>query len=154
MKSPLALSFLLLLSLTACEPIEQPAASIDYDAARQQIAESNRLFSEYFVAGDTTSLGTLYTADGMILPPGGKIQGRTGIREYFAPRETSTLLSHKLESESLIFQDSTATDVGMWSNTWQVPDQETGSSSGRYLVIWRLEPDGQWRMEYDIWQRP
>nr|MBX2819089.1 nuclear transport factor 2 family protein [Rhodothermaceae bacterium] len=114
MKSPLALSFLLLLSLTACEPIEQPVSSIDYTAATQQIAESNRLFSEYFVAGDTTSLGTLYTADGMILPPGGKIQGRMGIRKYFAPRETSTLLSHKLESESLIFQDSTATDVGMW----------------------------------------
>lgn len=153
MKSSIV-SFLSLFFLTGCIPTDQPPPAIDYTAATVQIAESNRLFSQYFVAGDTTNLGMLYTADAYILPPGDKIQGRAGIRHYFAPRETSSLLSHKLESESLIYQDSTATDVGTWSNSWRTANGEEGSASSRYLVIWRLEKDGQWRMEYDIWQQP
>lgn len=142
---------LLGLTLIACEA---PTSTIDREADRASIAVANRSFSEYFIQGDTTRLGMLYTADAVLLPPGNRIQGRAGIRRYFAPRSSSTLLSHKLESESLVFQDSTAIDVGTWSNSWQVPDGEPRSSSERYLVIWRLEPDGQWRMAYDMWHQP
>lgn len=118
------------------------------------IRAASRAFSDAYVTGDLTTLGELYTEDGLALPPGRAVQGREAVRSYFAPGPNRVNLAHAMESERLEVLGDVATDVGMWTNTWRIGDGDPQTATGRYLVVWRRGYDGRWRMQYDMWHRP
>jgi len=133
----------------------RPTDSAAADAsARRDIAEAGRRFSAAYVAGDTAAIGSLYTEDAVLLPPGAEIRGRAAIVRYFAPGPNRRQVAHAMVSESLEVRGSTAIDVGRWSSTWQRGDAEPQSASDRYLIVWRRGADGAWRISHDVWHRP
>ena len=118
------------------------------------VLAASRAFSDAYVAGDMETLGSVYTEDAALYPPGSVIRGRDAIRRYFAPGPNRTNLSHAMTSERLTFDGDVAVDVGVWSNTLRRGSDAPQSAEGRYLVVWRREPDGRWRIEHDMWHRP
>jgi uncharacterized protein (TIGR02246 family) len=118
------------------------------------VLAASRAFSDAYVAGDMETLGSVYTEDAVLYPPGSVIRGRAAIRRYFAPGPNRTNLAHAMTSERLTFDGDVAVDVGVWSNTLRRGSDAPQSAEGRYLVVWRREPDGRWRIEHDMWHRP
>ena len=145
----IAVCNLVLMFNMGCEP--QKSIINETDDIKQLIAETSRLFSQSYVQGDTTTLGHLYTMDAVLLPPGREIKGRESIKEYFSPSPRRRNISHSMESQELVIQGSTAIDMGTWHNSWQIEEGEVQSASDRYLVVWILQEDGQWRIRYDMW---
>ena len=123
-------------------------------AAAAAIAERSAAFSRAYLAGDTVAIRELYTADALLLPPGGFVQGADRVARYFAPGPRRENLAHAMDSEHLDVRGSTAVDVGSWSNSWRVDDGPVAEASDRYLIVWRREDDGRWRIAYDMWHRP
>jgi ketosteroid isomerase-like protein len=126
----------------------------DIEGSPEAIAAASRLFSQSYVNGDTTALGDLYTMDAVLLPPSRDVKGRAEIKRYFAPNSRRKNITHAMESSELIVEESSAVDIGTWSNNWQVDEGEVQSASGRYMVVWVLESDRQWRIRYDMWHSP
>jgi ketosteroid isomerase-like protein len=122
--------------------------------ARRDIAEAGRRFSAAYVAGDTATIGSLYTEDAVLLPPGAEIRGRAAIVRYFAPGPNRRQLAHAMVSGSLEVRGSTAIDVGRWSSTWQRGNGEPQTAGDRYLIVWLRGADGAWRISHDVWHRP
>ena len=128
------------------------AAAQSDDGAR--IAAASRAFSAAYVRGDTAGIRALYTDDAVLLPPGREVRGVDQIVRYFAPGPRRVNLTHAMESSELRITGDIAVDTGTWSNTWRIGDGEPQSAADQYLVVWRREADGRWRIEYDMWHRP
>lgn len=120
----------------------------------EAIRDASRRFSAAMVAGRTDEIASLYTEEGVLLPPGRVVRGRAAIREFFSPRPGVTQLSHAMTAEELKLLGDVAIDVGTWSNSWRKGEGEPQSASERYLVVWRKEADGAWRIAWDVWHRP
>lgn len=136
--------------LSACSSGSRPSVEAD----RLAIAEASRAFSAAYVAGDTAALGALYTQDAVLMPPNRNIEGNERIRAYFAPAEGRTQVGHELTSERLLIDGDLAIDMGTWSSTTQSEEAEPRTSSERYLVVWRRQQDGSWKMAWDAWHWP
>jgi len=118
------------------------------------IRQAAAAFSAAFEAGDTTSLGNLYTEDALLLAPGDTVRGRTAIRRYFRPREGGRPFDHQLIADDLQVHGDVAIDRGRWIQEFELDDGGTNRFSGVYLVVWRRGADGRWRMSYDMWHAP
>jgi len=126
----------------------------DPEADRLAIAEASRAFSAAVVAGDTAALGALYTADAVLMPPTRNIEGNEAIRRYFAPGDSRTQVGHELTSDRLLIEGDLAIDMGTWSSTTQREGEEPRTASERYLVVWRRQADGSWKIAWDAWHWP
>ena len=153
-------------SLTGCEFAPAGEASSENEGEPQAVAamqsvddetsirQAAAAFSAAFEAGDTTSLGNLYTEDALLLAPGDTVRGRTAIRRYFRPREGGRPFDHQLIADDLQVHGDVAVDRGRWIQEFDLEDGGTSRSSGVYLVVWRRAADGRWRMSYDMWHAP
>lgn len=144
-----ALLLLLTFTVWGCFEVAQDQSEI-----RTKIEAASREFSAATVRGDTAVIGSLYTDSAYLYPPGRKIHGRQAIKRYFAPNPNRTVLAHQMLSDTLTIEGDIAVDVGTWSITTQRAGNSAQSIADRCLVVWRRGPDGQWRMEYDMWHRP
>ena len=132
----------------------EAAGAPDPADARAAIESASRAFSAAYVAGDTAAIRQLYTEDAVLLPPGAEIRGRDGIARYFAPGPRRTNLTHAMRSDAIRVTGATAVDIGTWTNVWTIDGGPRQEASGQYLVVWRRDNDGRWRIEYDMWHRP
>jgi uncharacterized protein (TIGR02246 family) len=153
------LAVLLLLTVAGCghapsrPPVAAPAAQGDADA-RAAIAEASAAFSQAYVKNDMDALGKVYAEDAVLLPPGREIRGREAIQRYFAWGPNHRQIAHSMVPSELVVSGDMATDHGTWHSTSQRGDDPPTTASGQYLVVWVREPDGAWRIRYDMWHRP
>lgn len=109
-------------------------------------------FEAAYNAGDSTALARLYTADGALFPPGaGRVDGIDGIAAFWQSAMESGLADIDLETTELDARGDVATEIGRFTGT--VPDGEGGTApvAGKYVVIWKRDTDGRWRLHRDIW---
>lgn len=124
------------------------------DDDRSRILAASTAFSRAYMEGDTAAIRALYTEDAVLLPPERVVRGREAIGRYFTARPGRRNLAHAMRPDDLRIDGDVAVDTGIWTNTWQVGDEEPQSAEGQYLVVWRRGADGRWRIEYDMWHRP
>lgn len=132
-------------------PAAEAATAVD--PARDDslaIAEAARAFSRAYVEGDSATIASLYTEDALLLPPGRDVRGREGAVRWFYAPPARRPREHHLQAEALRIHGDIATDVGHWN----VVNAAGEEFRGRYLVVWRKDDDGRWRMMYDMWHSP
>lgn len=159
--SPLVAAGVLVL-LAACQPAEEPAGEmeamageeqameVDMASVRQGIDAANQAFVDAFNAGDiATAAENVYTEDATILPPGGpQIDGRQAITDFWTGAaeqlgiESADLSTVSVES----LGPDMAYEIGRYSLT-----TGQGAQEGKYVVIWKRGPQGDWRWHVDIW---
>ena len=144
-----AVSLLPLLAVLCLAPLPARAGTPE-----EAISAASRRFSTALVAGKADEVAGLYTESAVLLPPGQVVRGRAAIRAFFAPRPGRAQMAHAMASEELTVLGDVAVDVGTWSNTWRTDGGEPQSASERYLIVWRREMDGVWRIAWDVWHRP
>ena len=120
--------------------------------ASSGVAASNQAFEAAFNAGDSAALAALYTKDTAVLPPNlARIDGRDGAQNLWQNFFDAGITDIDLVTDELLTNDGWATEIGHF--TLKAPDGNGGTATlkGKFVVLWKLEGDGVWRLHRDIW---
>ncbi|MCH7806619.1 MAG: DUF4440 domain-containing protein [Proteobacteria bacterium] len=120
-------------------------AGVDYMA---EIKAVNAEFEAYYNAGDAAGVGTLYTEDAMLLPPGGPaVSGNEAMVAFWRELMASGLAGIELIDDEVFGMGNTATARGHFVG-FDADGNEIGT--GKYMVVWKKD-GGAWKLHRDIW---
>lgn len=130
------------LAATACQP---PAPAMLSDADMAAIRAVSDSFVAYFKAGDYEKLAGLYTEDGTIMPPNEPaVQGRVNIQAFmgnFPKAEDMRFTNFMIDGRG----DLAYVTANYWMKLTGMP-----ADSGKFVEVRQKDPDGVWRLKYDI----
>jgi ketosteroid isomerase-like protein len=139
-----------LLGATACAPEAPAAATAELtDADRAGIAQTTNEFEEAIRASSFAAAAEIYTTDAIVLPPNAPTAtGRAAIQSYF--ESFPPLTQFDLTDGTAEGSGALAFVPGTYAMSYSMPDGTTVSDTGKYIVIYRKETDGRWRVSHDI----
>lgn len=131
-----------------CSTAEPPAAPADPDVLMQ----ADRQFAADVGEGGSEAWVSWIAADGaQIVPNVGEIRGEEDIRALMAGLDDP---NSKLEWEPLRADIAASGDLGWttghYTSTTTLEDGTTQVGQGRYVTIWRKQPDGSWKVVMDL----
>lgn len=117
------------------------------------IQERNRELELLFGAGDLLGVADVYADDAVLVDAHGqRTRGRAEIDAYWSAIESP--VEWRLEIRSIRGSDEVAYELGT-SHLTTRRDGALSTSVSEFLLLWRHEPDGAWRIELDaFWPRP
>lgn len=124
----------------------------DDSASRRRIEEGVAAWTAAVNRGDMSAVADLYTDDAVLMPANGAaVRGREAVRTFFvqalgsmSPRDV------KLWSDEIEVCGETAYEVGRYQMTLQPPGAAAMNDRGKYIVIWKRQSDGSWKIARDI----
>lgn len=142
--------------LTVLVPRAEARAQTDPPDVAAAIGASAAAFSRALERGDGEGMAAQYTDDATLVPPNGRVvTGKEAIRAFWTPRNPDfRTLDHSLTTERLEVTGDAAIEVGTWRQRARLGDDPPRETEGRYLVVWRRQPEGTWKMQFDAWTRP
>ena len=138
----------LALASTACQPPTQEAGPLsDEDVAA--ISGLSDIHSQVGLAGDWAGWVATCTDDVVLMPPDQPIvQGRDAALAFL--EGFPTLTEFGIAVEQVDGRGDLAVSRGTYAMSFEV-DGDTQSVTGKYLAVWRKQPDGSWLMATDAW---
>jgi len=137
-----------LLIVAACsQPAPTPPAPDP-----QVLMEADRAFAAAVSEGGTEAWVTWFAADGAQITPGaGEIRGHEAIRENMAGLDDPNF---SLRWEPLRADIAGSGDLGWTTGSYVSEgigaDGQAKRAQGRYVSIWRKQPDGSWKVVMDL----
>ena len=120
--------------------------------ARAAIEAANVEFSQAFVRGDGKALAAMYTSDAIAFPPDKEmIRGNDAIGEFWKATRNSGVQSVALTTIDVGRSGDVAYEVGSVSLRIQTPGTEPTTVAAKYVVVWKRQTDGSWKLHRDIW---
>lgn len=149
---PPVLAFLFLSACAA--PTPEPAPPVDLAALKDTIQAREREWSAAYLAADPAAISALYTEDGASIPATGDIhRGRAAIAQDLQPQFDSVTFTTRedITEEVIPLGSDYVFEVGTYnaSGTYKVGGKPR-TVSGRYIVLWRKDADGVWRLHRDM----
>lgn len=125
---------------------------MDLEQIRSEIEEENKKFGEGFRQGDAGKIAELYTDQARLLPPNHDlIKGKEGIKAFWAGAMQMGVKDVVLSSVDVMIMGDYVCEIGEYRLTIQSERQDTMEDQGKYLVIWKQENQGTWKLHIDIW---
>ena len=124
------------------------ANTSDVAAVRSTIDATNTRHAEAFNRGDVPGFVRGYAEDARILPPDMEpVDGRAAIEQFWAgATQQMGIRDLRLTSDEVEVFGERAYEQGRFEfMTGQ------GPARGKYIMIWRREPTGEWKWYRDIW---
>ncbi len=122
------------------------------DQARRAIETGNATFGEAIRGADAAAIGSLYTDDAILLPPGADmIKGREGIQAFWHGGFQMGIKDAVLTTINVEAWGDTACEIGTYLLKIQPPGQGIVEDNGKYVVVWKLDAAGAWKLAVDIW---
>jgi uncharacterized protein (TIGR02246 family) len=116
------------------------------------IQDTNREFMEAVKRGDPASLAALYTEDAKVLVPNVEaISGRQGIQALFKSLMEMGVREVTLETVDVEYLGDVAYEVGAYTLKIEPEGGQAATDKGKYVVIWKRQADGRWKLHVDIW---
>lgn len=147
-------SLALLLTLASCAaPAKAPEAPADAAALRDAIQAREREWSAAFLAGNAAEVAALYTEDAATVPANGDwSRGRDGITKTMQAQFDTLVVAAREDITDEVFPAGDfAVEIGHYSyQGTSKTDKAPRSAAGRYMVLWRNDADGAWRLHRDI----
>ncbi|HET6567251.1 MAG TPA: SgcJ/EcaC family oxidoreductase [Rhodothermales bacterium] len=112
------------------------------------IEEADKQFSDAWSKGDANGVASLYTEDGQMLVPNAEtLKGRDAIRQALQGMFQQGRVNLTLKPADVHAYGDRAVEEGGY-----VMESPEGQhlDHGKYIVIWKLDRDGQWRLHRDI----
>jgi uncharacterized protein (TIGR02246 family) len=120
--------------------------------ARAAIEAANAKFSEAFARGDAKALAAMYTADAIAFPPDSEmIQGNEAIGEFWKATRNGGAQSAALTTLDVGRSGDVAYETGKVALTVQPAGKEATTVTAKYVVVWKRQADGSWKLHRDIW---
>lgn len=117
--------------------------------AEASIRRVGQEWAEHWNAGELEKLLAAYAEDAVYMPPHhGAVHGREAIREYLKGPMQHGVGNLVYEVTYIKRSGGLAYDVGRYSMS--VPqDGGTRQDHGKYLTVWKRQPDGRWKIVAD-----
>ena len=147
---PVALTALLFMApLAACQaPASEAGPLSEEDVAA--IKASSAAFVEAVLAGDWAAVAAFYTEDAVLMFPNEPVvEGRMAVQAFFE------LFPSNTQFEPTIVQIDGRGDLAFVRATYSMTILVEGTlepthDTGKYVEIWRKQPDGKWLLAVDI----
>jgi uncharacterized protein (TIGR02246 family) len=125
------------------------------DRVRQTIERHNADAVRGYATGDVESVASLFAEDAWQMPPNSPpLVGRNAIREFWGSAVRWGKWNFTLEVQSVDVSEPIAVERGKYvlrftAGSGAPPGMKSFEDRGNYLVHWRHEPDGDWRIVAD-----
>jgi uncharacterized protein (TIGR02246 family) len=127
-------------------------APANAQSAREAIEAALVKFSEAFNSKDAAVVAAHYAEDAAVLPPDSvRIDGRANIKNFWKGAIDAGLSDLTLKAIEVEDQGNWAYEVGELSYSAPGTGDARTTASGKYIVIWKKDTDGSWRLFRDIW---
>ena len=145
----------LLFTMAACQaPAPEAPPPVDVAALKDAIQALEKQWSAAFLAADAAAISNLYTEDAASIQPSGDWhRGRAAIAEMMQPQFDSATFTARedLTEEVIPVGPDYVFEVGKYSSTGTAKaGGKDVSATGRYVVLWRKDADGVWRIHRDL----
>jgi uncharacterized protein (TIGR02246 family) len=121
------------------------------DAVRTQIEQAEARFTEAFNRGDMQAVAAMYDADAVVLAPNAPpMRGRQNIEALWNGARQQGFKTLNLVVNSVEVIGNHAIELGSYTLVIQPPGQAEMTDRGKYMVLWRREPDGRWQLYRDM----
>lgn len=139
------------LSLLLCVwPVFAEAPRVD--PARAFIEKQATAFSGAFAQADFKTLAAMYAEDAIVLPPDGEmVKGRPAIEAFWKGVYDSGVKGVALTVVAVDSSGEMAAEVGKAVLTIKPANQQEVSQTAKYVVVWKRQKDGTWKLYRDIW---
>jgi uncharacterized protein (TIGR02246 family) len=152
MRHESSLRFLIAITLLFSESVNALGASSNSQAA-DRVAQTRDKWLAGFKSKDVTSAVAFYASDAAFLEPtGDRIEGSKAIRELYEKVVSTFDTDLTLTSRFLEASGNLACDSGEYEET--LTNRATAQKQhyrGQYLMVFRLGPDGEWRIIQHVW---
>lgn len=137
--------------LSACEVQRTPRAEVvNADSARaSEIEAALAGYTAAVMQREARRSASFFTPDARLYTPGSEeLTGRDVIRGMLEQAlESAEVTALTMEREIIdIASDSTAYEVGTFSQSYREGDADEQTVTGTYMIRWRLEPQATWRI--------
>jgi uncharacterized protein (TIGR02246 family) len=146
----IAVTFVLGFSLTqlSCSRPE----TFDVVKVRKSIEESCARYSQAIREGNLAGIVDGYTVDATLVPPDGEIiKGKRAIEELYTKLLQIGMKDIAFTIIEVGGSGDTAYEIGKTKVRIQPEGQTVMIDSTKYLVIWKRQVDGTWKVHADIW---
>ncbi|MGH7802730.1 MAG: YybH family protein [Candidatus Binatia bacterium] len=128
-------------------------AADDVDEARKAIDTGNALLMKAIDARDEKAISALYTSDAVVLPPDAEmiVGSKTGIEALWKESFAQGMKSFKLETVNVERSGDVAVETGRFTGKVAPEGKPEMTIAGKYLVVWKKDKDGTWKLHRDIW---
>ena len=144
----------LIVALAVAGCTRQPAAAPDTRAADEATIRANvKEWSAAAQAKDVQKFASFYAADGVImLEDAPDISGMAAIREALSGmmQDPNFALSFEADNVVVARAGDLAYETGAYSMTMTGPDNKPAAEQGHYVVVWRKQADGAWKVALDV----
>ena len=150
MKNLIALLFVLRISLAqfSCTRPE----TFDVAQVRKSIEEADAKFSEAIREGNVAGAVAVYTDDATMVPPDGDVvKGKQAIEYLYKKFFQMGMKEIILTTIEVGGGGDTAYEIGKSKVRIQPEGQAAMMDSTKYLVIWKRQANGTWKVHVDIW---
>ena len=126
--------------------MSQPA--FDFRSAIEEVIAQ---FEKAANAKDAATIANMYTDDATLMPPGSPpIKGRNNIQQFWQSFMDAGAGDVKLRVTEVNSFGDTAYEIGSFEANLPNPQGGTVRGQGKYVVIWKRQPDGSIRLHVDI----
>jgi uncharacterized protein (TIGR02246 family) len=126
--------------------------TFDVALVRKSIEEADAKFSEAVRDGNAARVVDVYTADATVVPPNGEIvKGKQGIEELYKKFFQMGVKEIVMTIIEVGGSGDTAYELGKSKVRVQPEGQAAMMDSTRYLVIWKRQVAGNWKVQVDFW---
>lgn len=130
--------------------VAQDKAATD---ARAAIDKVTAQFAAAMNSGNFGELGALYAHDAILLPDRAPVaKGREAIQNFWNGMSAYKVSDVKLTADVVEVHGDVAVETGAYSMMVTPPGATAAVSDvGKYMVIWKREGDGSWKIYRDMW---
>lgn len=145
-------SLLLLSCLTFLACATGPLRKTSVSDVSGDIAQANMRFSEALARGDAVALAGFYRSDAVLLPPqSGPVEGRDAIQKFWADLIQAGVKRLQLTTTDVQANGDLASETGNYHLEMQPASGTPLTDDGKYVVVWRRDADGTWKLYRDIY---
>ncbi len=115
------------------------------------VHQANQRFVEAFSRGDAAAIAALFTEDAVVLPPDNPmVSGSKAIQGFLTGLLTAGARRLSLDTLDVHETADGAIERGAFSLTMQPEGRPASELEGKYVVIWKRQPDGSCKLAVDI----
>jgi ketosteroid isomerase-like protein len=115
--------------------------------SRQAIDQANAEFATAMNQSDVAAAMRAYAEDAKLLPPNSPtVIGKANIQNFWEGAAQALGITHvSMQTVTVDFVDDTAIEHGEYTLRLAA-----GEDKGKFIVVWKLQPDGSWKWQIDI----
>jgi uncharacterized protein (TIGR02246 family) len=148
MKHPAVATFLLPLCFTACATTEHPDLSA---AAEAEVRAAVKQWNDAAAKKNAAAFAGFYTEDAVLmLEDGPDVRGRANLAQALGGMMSDPAFALSFAADTVIASRSgdLAYETGHYALT-TTKDGKPATERGQYVVVWRRQADGSWKVAVD-----